>query len=77
MSEEMEKPYCLTLMFSQSTSENPDNLVTMQEFSADPVVHAMKTQVMTRYLTQMVNDMTKELTDLSMAGGEPVASFVK
>ena len=65
------KKYCLEITFIQSTDGEPDDTVVLNEFSSDPVIHAIKTQVMTRHLTTAINNMTKEFTDAAISmGGE-------
>lgn len=64
-----EKKYCLELSFSQKTGGDVDNEVLMREFSSDPVIHALKTQVMTKHLTGMLNAMTEEFTNLAISNG--------
>ena len=64
-----DKKYCLTISFVQSTNGETDDDVVVREFSEDPVVHVIKTQVFTRHLTEMLNAITKELTDFAIANG--------
>ena len=64
-----DKKYCLELTFTQSTEGEADNETLMREFSKDPIIHAIKTQVMTKHITQCLNAMTKEFTDLAIANG--------
>lgn len=68
-----EKKYCLELSFSQKTDGDVDNEVLMREFSSDGTIHALKTQVMTRHLTGMLNAMTEELTNFAISGGGEIS----
>ena len=61
--------YKLELLFTQCTDGESDNETLMREFSTDPVMHAIKTQIMTRHLTECLNNMTKEFTDLAISQG--------
>lgn len=66
--------YRLELSFNQVTGDDTDNETLMKEFSDDPTLHALKTQIMTKHLTTMLNNMTKEFTDLAISmGGETIA----
>lgn len=63
--------YRLEISFNQVTDGETDNETLMTEFSNDPIIHSLKTQIMTKHLTQMLYNMTKEFTDLAMSmGGE-------
>ena len=60
------KKYTLELNFFQTTDGDLDGRTLVEEFSSDPVVHALKTQVFTEELTEAIAKATKRLTNMAI-----------
>ena len=66
MPSKKQKKYTLELNFFQTTDGSLDGRTLVEEFSADPTVHAIKTQVFTEELTEAISKATKRLTDMAI-----------
>ena len=60
------KKYTLELNFFQTTDGDLDGRTLVEEFSSDPVVHALKTKVFAKHLLLAVSNATDELTDMAI-----------
>ena len=60
------KKYTLELNFFQTTDGDLDGRTLVEEFSSDPVVHALKTQVFTEELTEAIAKATTRLTNMAI-----------
>lgn len=65
------KPFSLKISLTQSTNGEIDNQTVSEEFSSDPVTHAIKTQVFAEEMSKCLSNITKRLTDLAIEANTP------
>ena len=68
-----DRKHCIRITMTQETDGAIDNSTILEEYSADSVIHVVKTQVFVDAFTRAVNEAVQELTegalDLMAPGG--------
>ena len=59
--------YEFVIRVEQKTNGKVNGRSLVEEFSSDPNVHSIKTQVFTHYMTEALDKATKDLTDMAIA----------